>query len=123
MRGNYSKNDSLTQLCNVEKIGSVVANKSSTSASIELSKAVSDFKFIAILAIADGYTDIRYIPVPLLSTLSTIGGKGYNLRVYASDNYFFECNVGFYTADKKTAEVRTLDYAGWTATVNIYGIG
>ena len=114
-------NNLLNVIGSVVLLGQANANIDSTSVTINLSQSLDSFRFLYILANADSYLDSKLIPVKQLDTLSNINGRGYYLKVFANDSYYWESNVGFYT-NKITAEVRTLKYSGWTGTIYIYGV-
>ena len=101
-------------------LGSVVCNKNYTSDSINLSQSLDNFRFVYIVANADNYMDCKFIPVKQLNTMSNIFGRGYYLKVFANDSYYWEVNVGFY--NKTAVEARTLKYSGWVGTIYIYGV-
>lgn len=114
-------NNLLNTIGNVLLLGKANSNRDNTSVTINLSQSLDNFRFVYILADADYYLDSKLIPVKQLYTLSNINGRGYYLKVFANDSYYWESNVGFYT-NKITAEVRTLKYSGWTGTISIYGV-
>lgn len=114
-------NDNLTNSMNtVTALGNVKANESSSSVSLTLSQSLNNFKYVLLRLEADGYEDVKMFPVKILTTKGTLSGRGYYLKVYASDSYYCEVNVGFYS--KTSCEVRTVKYAGWTGTVYVSGI-
>lgn len=113
-------NDKYNSIGNATLLGSVGSNQSSTSASITLSQSLDNFKYVLLKLDADGYEDVKMFPVSILSTKGNLSGRGYHLKVYATDSYYCEVNVGFY--NKTSCEVRTVKYAGWTGMVYVYGV-
>lgn len=101
-------NDKYNSIGNATLLGSVGSNQSSTSASITLSQSLDNFKYVLLKLDADGYEDVKMFPVSILSTKGNLSGRGYHLKVYATDSYY--------------CEVRTVKYAGWTGMVYVYGV-
>ena len=105
---------------NIDTIGSLNASGNiGETYSSNLSNSIKNYKFIILLFFADGYKDTRFLTIRNIET-GSLNGRGYYMKIYASNNYWSEVNVGFY--NDYTFEVRTLNYSGWAGSVWVYGL-
>lgn len=105
---------------NIDTIGALDASRNiGETYSANLSNPVTNYKFIALVFFADRYKDIRFFPINFIET-GSLNGRGYYMKIYATNDYWSEVNVGFY--NDYTFEVRTLNYSGWAGSVWVYGV-